>query len=113
MLLKVFVCFALSCGVGFLRNDGGQFIEWTSCHETLLARLTLDVEDQAVCRELLVVHHLDDLAGFDVLPLDLKESFCDPRDHQILDRLFVYLIRNLTLSYFESKVSYAHESEID
>ena len=89
-----------SARVAFFLNDAGGIIEWACGYEALLARGSLDIEDEAISWKLLATFDPEDVAWLDISPGDWHKPLNFSGDHQVFDLFVVYFICNLSLSEF-------------
>lgn len=82
-------------------------------HKAFLSSCTLDIQDKTVCRELLVTFNSQNVPRLDISPSDWQEPLDLPRDHQVLNLLVVDLVRDFPLSEFKSKITDAHQAQVD
>lgn len=87
-----------------LLNYSGRLVERPSCNEALLACDSLNIEYQAVSRELLPLLDPDDEAWLDFTPGDWQESFDFPGDHEVINIAVVDPLVHLALSKLNCQV---------
>lgn len=98
--------------VTLLLNDACRIIKRTTRDKALLARCTLNIQNQAVGRKLHAREQAQDAAGLDVGLPDRHEAAELSRDHKVLVGFVVYLIRYLSLSELEGDIPQAHQRYI-
>lgn len=105
--------FVLRGRVTFLLNDARGIIKWSTGDEALLARRSLDIQNETVSWELHTRKESQDAARLDVSLPDRHEAAELARYHQVLVRLVVYLVRDLSLSELEGDIPEAHQGYVD
>ena len=114
MLLILFWACLIRCTTKtLLLYDTCRVIKRSSCDKALLSSRSLNIENEAICREFLAALDPEDVSRFRICPGNGQESLHLPGDHKILNGLCVDLVSHFPLSQFQGEISHAHERDVN